>query len=175
MSSTIVVRRYAEAYFALARERDAIDEWRSELARAAETVANDEVQRALANPRLSLAERVRLAYQLLDGSSDEVRSLIRLLIERNRSALIGSLLDDYDRLADAAAGIVHVEITAAIPLDQATSKAVTAAIASGVRGTIKTEIKVDPGIIGGIVIRIDDRVIDDSVRTHLQQLQASLA
>ena len=175
MSSTIVVRRYAEAYFALARERDAIDEWRTELARAAETVANDEVQRALANPRLSLAERVRLAYQLLDGSSDEVRSLIRLLIERNRSALIGSLLADYDRLADAAAGIVHVEITAAIALDEATRKAVIAAIASQVRGTIKTEIKTDPGIIGGIVIRIDDRVIDDSVRTHLQQLQASLA
>ncbi len=175
MASTIIARRYAEAYFALALEANAIDAWRTELNRAVDTLANDEVQRALANPRLPMPDRVRLADDLLDGSSAQVRSLIRLLIERGRINNAPMLLPEYDRLADRQRGVVHVEVISAVPLNDALRATVTSALGNQVTGSVDIGFKEDASIIGGVIVRIGDRVIDGSVRTHLQQLQASLA
>jgi F-type H+-transporting ATPase subunit delta len=173
--STSIARRYAEAYFALARDAQDIDGWRRELERAVETLSNEEVARALRNPKLALADRVKLAENLLDGSSAAVRNLVRLLIERKRADIAGGLLAEYDRLADRSRGVVHVEVISAYALDAASRKNIEAALARQVKGTARTVYREDPAIIGGLVLRIDDRVIDDSLRTHLQQLQAALA
>lgn len=172
--SSLAARRYAEAYFALAREHGEIDGWRAELARAMETVCAPAVQRALANPRLPMADRVRLVDDLLDGSSKPVRNLVRLLIERARARLCPELVGEYDRLADTERGIIPVEVTTAVAVNEQALDALMRAIAQQVGGTPRATVLRDPGIIGGVIIRIGDRVIDGSLRTQLQQLQATL-
>jgi F-type H+-transporting ATPase subunit delta len=173
--ASILARRYAEAYFALAQEADDITGWREQLAAVVEVLSDAAVSEALANPRTSLAERVRQGMNLLKGASPEARNLARLLIERRRVGIAREILNHYDALADKASGVVRVEVTTAVPADATLEKHIRDALSKQLGSDVQTTVRSDPSIVGGLVIRIGDRVIDDSLRTHLQQLQAALA
>ena len=169
-----VGRRYAQAYFDLARQEGRIPQRREDLVGAVDTVSNHEVAEALANPRLALADRTRLALDLLDGVGEPARNLVRLLIERGRTSVLGELLDTYDRLTDEENGVTRAEVVTASPVDDALAQQISVALTTKLGGAVKTEVRQDPAILGGLVIRIGDRVIDNSVRTRLEQLQAVL-
>ena len=173
--ASILARRYAEAYFSLAQEGGDIDGWREQLAAVVEALSDPAVSDALANPKTSLPERVRQGMQLLDGVSPEARNLARLLIERRRVGIVREILAHSDALADKASGIVRAEVITAIPVDDALEKRIRDSLRKQLGQDVETTVRTDPSIIGGLVIRIGDRVIDDSLRTHLQQLQAALA
>ena len=173
--SSSIARRYAEAYFQLAEDAGDVEGWRRELGSVTEGLTADRVAATLVNPRLSIAERMRLGLELLDGVSPQARNLARLLIERSRTALLPEILDHYDQLVDAAAGVVRAEVVTAVPVDARTEKRIADSLTSALGSGVETVVRTDPSIGGGLVIRIGDRVIDDSVRTHLQQLQAALA
>jgi F-type H+-transporting ATPase subunit delta len=113
--------------------------------------------------------------KLLKGASDEARNLARLLIERRRIGIIREVLTHYDALADKASGVIRAEVVTAIPVDKALEKHIRESLREQLGSDVETTLRTDPSIIGGLVIRIADRVIDDSLRTHLQQLQAALA
>ena len=70
---------------------------------------------------------------------------------------------------------MRAEVTTAVPLDEKTEREISNALSERLGGSVQITLREDPAIIGGLVIRIGDRVLDDSVRTHLQQLQAALA
>ena len=173
--ASILARRYAEAYFALAQDANDVAGWREQLAGVAETLGDPAVSDALANPRTSLSERVRLGLQLLDGAAPQARNLARLLIERRRVAIVREILSHYDALSDKASGVVRVEVTTAVPADGALEQRIRDSLSKQLGSDVQTTVRTDPSIVGGLVIRIGDRVIDDSLRTHLQQLQAALA
>jgi F-type H+-transporting ATPase subunit delta len=127
------------------------------------------------NPRVSVADRVRLVVDLTDGLAQSTRNLVRLLVERGRSDVLGAVLERYRALADAASGLIRVQVTAAVPLDQTLEKELRDTLAQRLGGRIHTTVRQDPSIVGGLIIRIGDRVIDGSLRTRLQQLRAALA
>jgi F-type H+-transporting ATPase subunit delta len=157
-------RRYAQAYFDLARESKKVAERRRDL----------EVADALSNPRLTLVERTRLAQDLLDGIDDSARNLVRLLIERNRTGVLSELLEAYDAMADRDSGVVRAEVVTAVAVDGALEKRISGELGKKLGAAVQTEVRQDPDIIGGLVIRIGDRVIDNSVRTRLEQLRSTL-
>ncbi len=173
--ASILARRYAEAYFSLAQEAGDIAGWREQLAGVAGTLGDPAISDALVNPKTSLAERVRQGLQLLDGASPQARNLARLLIERRRVGIAGELLAHYDVLTDKASGVVRVEVTTAVPADEALEQRIRDSLSKQLGSDVQTIVRSDPSIVGGLVIRIGDRVVDDSLRTHLQQLQAALA
>lgn len=173
--ASILARRYAEAYFALALDADDISGWREQLAAVAETLSDPAVSEALENPKTSLAERVREGLQLLEGASPQARNLARLLIERRRVGIAREILAHYDALTDKASGVVRAEVITAIPVNAALEKRIRDSLSKQLGSDVQTTVRSDPSIVGGLVIRIGDRVIDDSLRTHLQQLQAALA
>jgi F-type H+-transporting ATPase subunit delta len=172
--ASVLARRYAEAYFALAQDDGHIKRWRAQLAGVAEILGDPEISAALANPKTSLAERVRMGLKLLDGVSEPARNLARLLIERRRVSIIGQVLSHYDALADRASGVVRAEVITAIPTDKKLEERIQRSLSEHLGSDVQTVVRTDPSILGGLVIRIGDRVIDDSLRTHLQQLQAAL-
>jgi len=172
---SIIARRYAHAYFDLAREASDIPGWRQELAAVAEAFANEEVARALQNPKLPLAQRVRLGLDLLDGTSTPARNLARLLIERRRVPVTAEILAAYDELADRESGVLRAEVITATAVDERLAQRISAVLSQRFGQSVRPTLRQDPSIIGGLVVRVGDRVIDDSVRTHLQQLQAALA
>jgi F-type H+-transporting ATPase subunit delta len=170
-----VARRYAEAYFGLAREAEDIAGWRKELAAVSDALTEPEVAQALRNPRLTLPHRVQLGLELLDGLSEQARNLARLMIERQRAAHIREVLAAYDELADRASGVLRADVVTAVPVNPKLTEQITTALSRRFGRSVRPVVRQDPAIIGGIVVRIGDRVIDDSIRTHLQQLQATLA
>lgn len=174
MASSAIARRYAAAYFAVARDDDAVDKRADDLARAAETLSNSEVVEALGNPRLDIGDRVKLALDLIDGVGEQARNLVRLLVERNRISALPGVLEQFRVLADRARGVVRAEVTTAIEANAALRKLVAEALRERFGADVQIEMRHDPSIIGGMVLRVGDRVIDNSLRTHLQQLQASL-
>jgi F-type H+-transporting ATPase subunit delta len=173
--ASILARRYAEAYFSLAQEAGDITGWRQQLAGVAETLGDPAVGDALGNPKTSLSQRVGAGLELLDGAAPQARNLARLLIERRRVGIAGEILSHYDALTDKASGVVRVEVTTAVPADAALEQRIRDSLSTQLGSDVQTTVRSDPSIVGGLVIRIGDRVIDDSLRTHLQQLQAALA
>ncbi len=167
-------RRYAQAYFDLARESKKVAERRNDLEQAVTTLAHPEVADALSNPRLTLVDRTRLAQDLLDGIDGSARNLVRLLIERNRTGVLNELLEAYDSLADRASGVVRAEVVTAVPVDGALEQRISGELGKKLGAAVQTKVRQDPAIIGGLVIRIGDRVIDNSVRTRLEQLRSTL-
>lgn len=173
--SNVIAWRYAKAYFDLAVQARAVPEWREQAARAIAVVTDEDAAQALTNPRLARTARTRGLLSLLHDVSPQARNLARLLVERGRLALLTEVLAEYDRLADRASGVVRAEVVAAVPVDRALEESIAGALTARLGGEVQTVVKQDPEILGGLVIRIGDRVIDASVRARLQQLQASLA
>lgn len=173
--SSVVAWRYAKAYFDLAGEAKAIPQWRDQLASGVELVTEEQTARALANPRLRKEARLRGLHELLKDVSPQARNLLVLLVERGRLSVLPGVLDEFDRLADRASGVVRAEVVAAVPLDKHLEDSIATTLSDKLGGDVQTVVKQDPEILGGLVIRIGDRVIDTSIRTRLQQLKAALA
>ena len=169
-----IARRYAKAYFALAQEAGAIGAWREDLQHAVTALMADDVTEALSNPAVRRRSGEAID-QFLAGVSLPARNTVRLLIERGRQGLLGDVLTEYDRLADADSGVVRAEVITATPVGEATESVIQRTLRASLGADVQVSIRQDRSIIGGLVIHIGDRVIDNSVRTHLQQLQASLA
>lgn len=170
-----IARRYAQAYFDLARQARDIPGWRESLGRAVETLAHPEVNSALRDPRLSQADRVTLLEDLLRDAAAPAKNLARLLVERGRVAVLPLVLERYDGLADRESGVLRAEVVTAVPVSPALEATISQTLSEKLGGEVQTSVRQDPSILGGLVIRIGDRVIDGSVRTRLDQLQAALA
>ncbi|HEX4578684.1 MAG TPA: F0F1 ATP synthase subunit delta [Candidatus Dormibacteraeota bacterium] len=167
-------RRYAQAYFDLARTAGKIPEWREDLVRSVDILSNPEVAAALANPRLTLSDRTRLAIEVLEGVGEPARNLVRLLIERGRLGVLADLVETYDVLTDRDSGVIRATVTTAVAADDDLSTRISTALSEKLGAAVQTEVHQDPSILGGLVIRIGDRVIDNSLRTRLQQLRTAL-
>jgi len=173
--ASALARRYAEACYEVARERVSVDPIGTDLDRARDVLGDPRVRAVMVNPRVSRDERNTVLAGLLEGISAPARNLVRLLVEHRRFDLLSDVVAEYRRLVDAASGVIRVVITTAVPLDRPASRQIEGVFAVRYGHSVRVETVHDPEIIGGLVIRIGDRVIDDSVRSHLQQLQAAMA
>lgn len=170
-----IARRYAEAYFDLAREAGSLEEWGAELRRAAERLGDERLRTVMANPKVSLQQRIDVAMSLLEGVAPQARNLVRLLVTRGRLTLLPDVVSGYETLVEEASGVLRAVVTSAVPLDAAAAQRIERRLTERFEQRVRVETRTDPALVGGLVIRVGDRVIDDSVRTHLQQLQAALA
>ncbi|MGA3184330.1 MAG: F0F1 ATP synthase subunit delta [Candidatus Dormibacteria bacterium] len=174
MASTLV-RRYAEACYEVARERVSVDPVGVELQRARDILGDVRVRAVMANPRVTLEERSAVLDGLLEGMSSPARNLIRLLVAHGRFGLLSEVVTEYGALVEAASGVLRVVVRSAVPLSRASERRIEGVLAVRLEHPVRLETVHDPSLIGGLVIRMGDRVIDDSVRSHLQQLQAAMA
>jgi F-type H+-transporting ATPase subunit delta len=167
-------RRYAEAAFQIASRDDTIATWRRELELAgAET--NEELMGVLANPALPLEQRLAAAEGVHARLSQPVRNLIFLLVRRGRIEQLPRVVDEFVRLDDRRQGITHATATSASPLTDLEVKALTARLEQMTGGRIALETDVDESLLGGLIVRVGDRLIDGSVRGRLERLRQQLA
>jgi F-type H+-transporting ATPase subunit delta len=168
-------RRYAEAAFEVAQRDDAVDRWRTELAAAASVAGDERAQRVLANPSIPLEQRSKAVTELLDGNvSTPVQNLIQLMLKRGRIEQIGRVSTEFARLDDQRQGITHAIATTAAPLTPDETRALTARLEQTTGGRVSLETQVDPSLLGGLVVRVGDRLIDGSVRGRLERLRNRL-
>jgi len=168
-------RRYAEAAFGVATRDNTIEAWRTELGSAAAIVAEERIGRALANPSIPLETRAATAkdtFGRLVGR--QVLNLIGLMLRRGRIEELPRLAAEFRRLDDERQGITHATATSASSLTVDEVRALTQRLEGYTGGRVELDIRVDPSLLGGLVVRVGDRLIDGSVRSRLERLRNQL-
>jgi F-type H+-transporting ATPase subunit delta len=166
-------RRYAQAVFDLAKQAGTLDKWRADLAVVKQLFGNDEVANALEDPKMRQEGKRNLVNGLLARQNVQPLSsnLVMLLVDRNRIQLVPRMVEHFERMYNKEMGIVIAEVTTAVALDTAHQAEVAKHLATltGAK-TVELRVKVDPSILGGIVARIGDELIDASVAARLADL-----
>ena len=172
--ATASAKRYARAVFELATGEGRIDEWKTQLGAVRQVLANSQMADVLRNPTIPIEQRMELVVSLkvLD---DEAANLAKLLIEGHRVDEIAGVADEFERLADGAAGRVRAVVTTAVELEPEDRDRVSSELSKRLGKDVTMEVLVDPRILGGLKLQYGDRLIDASVATRLQQLRRQLA
>jgi F-type H+-transporting ATPase subunit delta len=130
---------------------------------------------ALANPALPLDQRLAAADRVLADLSQSVRNLVLLLVRRHRIEQLPRVVAEFVRLDERRQGIIHATATSAAPLTDPEVKALTARLEQMTGGRIALSTDVDEALLGGLIVRVGDRLIDGSVRGRLERLRNQLA
>lgn len=166
--------RYAAALFELADSRKELDAVASDLANLRAMLGGSgDLQRLIRSPVLTRDAQARAMAALLQaaGSGDLVRRFVGLVAQNRRLFALPAMIDAY--LAELARrrGEITAEVTAARPLDDRQRQAVADAVQRAVGGRVSLDVKVDPSLIGGLVVKVASRMVDSSLRSKLQRLQ----
>ncbi len=175
MIREIAARRYAEAAFQIAREQGTEERWSEGLSLTAAIFSDPEVAAVMQEARVSTADKMRLTERALEGVDPLVLNLARLLVHRGRTALAPQIAEALQELVDAERGIAHAVVTTAVPVSEAEARAVAEKLSEISGRQVVVETQVDEGIIGGLIARIGDRLIDGSTRSQLVALKRRLA
>ena len=170
---TAAARRYAKAIFELAGGEGQLEEWGRRLAQVREVLSDPEVTRVLTNPTIATELRMAMVSDLFDGG--EATNLAKLLIESDRVRDVEGIAEEFERLADEAAGRVRATVTTAVELSSKDRDRVADELSRRLGKEIHLDVLVDPGILGGLILQYGDRLVDASVATRLQQLRRRLA
>jgi F-type H+-transporting ATPase subunit delta len=173
--ATPAARRYAKAVFELAQDEGKVDEWAHRLQRVSELFADPHVAAVLTNPTIAIAQRDALVATAPHLFDDETTNLARLLIESGRVDQAPGIEEEFQRLADEAAGRVRATVTTAVDLTDEDRDRVAWQLSTRLKKQVRLDVVVDPRVIGGLKLQYGDRVVDATVATRLQQLRRRLA
>jgi len=174
--ATSGAKRYARAIFELAQEDGQVPAWARRLAMVRDALTRPEARTVLSNPSIAARRREDLAGALVeDRAGPQGRNLARLLVAAGRLDDLDGIVEEYGRLADEAAGRVRATVTTAVPLGDGDAQRLTSHLAVRLGQEVRLDRLVDPQIVGGLVLRVGDRVMDASVATRLRQLRRQLA
>jgi F-type H+-transporting ATPase subunit delta len=168
-------RRYAEAARSLAERDDSLGAWVEALETATGRLSDAQVMRVLADPAVAFEDRRRVAETILGESvTGDPRNLVLLLVRRGRIELLPRVAAELRRMWEQRQGIVRAVVTSAAPLSDAERDAVRDKLAAMTGDRVEIETQVDPSLLGGVLVRMGDRLIDGSVRGRLERLRARL-
>ncbi|HEX2221586.1 MAG TPA: ATP synthase F1 subunit delta [Candidatus Limnocylindria bacterium] len=168
-------RRYAEAGFEIGREDGTLDAWERDLALLRRTLADPGLQRVVEHPAIPYAEKERLLRRLVaDRVRPEPLNLILLMVRRGRPGAVDAMVERFGELLRRRRGVVRAEVRTALPLDDEQRAHVAARLRAITGEQIEITENVDESLIGGIAVRVGDRLWDASVRNRLERLRARL-
>jgi F-type H+-transporting ATPase subunit delta len=168
-------RRYAQAVFELAQQEGHVEEWGRRLAAVRELISDPEITAVLTNPTIATELRMALISDAPHVLDPEGTNLAKLLIESNRVREVAAIEEEFERLADEAAGRVRATVTTAVELTAGDRDRVEEELSKRLGKEIRMRTVVDPRILGGLKLQYGDRLVDASVSTRLQQLRRRLA
>jgi F-type H+-transporting ATPase subunit delta len=167
---------YARSLFDAAKEQDKLDQLREQLAQFADAVnENRELQVFFFSPYFSTKEKQDSLHRLLVDADEQLVNFLDLLIENHRMPVIFRIRRTFQHLWEQENRQLPVEITSAIELDGATTDSVAQRIGESTGQRVMLTTRVDPSIIGGIVVRVGNSILDASIRNRLEQLRRHVA
>lgn len=168
-------RRYAEAAFETGRASGTLDAWERDLASLGAALRHPALRRLLEHPAVPYADK-ELVLRRVAGEvvATGPMNLVLLMVRRGRPGAIEPMIARFADLLRRERGISLAEVRSALPIDDAQRSAIVARLAALTGEQIEMTEAVDPGLIGGIAVRIGDRLYDASVRSRLERLRARL-
>lgn len=174
---TGIARRYAQALFMAAQRKDAIDRVWDDLqgVLAVDRAAGDRFRHFLEAPQVPTEHKfAALEATFRPVVHGLVVEFFRLLLNKKRLFELRAIIGEFQNLVEDHKGVVRARVTSAVPLADTEITGLVAALESGLKKQIRVVSNVDPGILGGLVVRVGDRIADKSVRTMLTQLRDQL-
>ena len=167
MKSVTIARNYAEALFAAGDKfGDVLD------AVAGAIQADERIAITLDSPRVSKSAKAKLLERALkDEVPPEFVRFLQAVVRRGRQGLLTEIAQEYQVLLDQKLNRVHAGVTLAQDPDSRTEKQVVERLAKALGREVRAYFRSDPGILGGVVVRVGDRIYDGSVRRRLTALQ----
>ena len=169
-------RRYAEALFEIANERGVLDAWAQDLHAALDGLSDEQIGHQFANPELQPAQVQGALEQLLGSTgAPEIRNLVTLLIHRRQLGQLPEVVARYEDLVNQERHVEKAIVSTAVPLSATELELIQGRLAEVRHASAVTiEQRVDPSMVGGIVVRIGDTLLDGSVDARLATLRQAL-
>lgn len=175
MAREVQAKRYAQAVFEIAQERKELDRWQSDLNKIVDLIQDETIYTFLASPRVHFDKKSRLIVEYLKDIHPLVLNLVHLLIARGNLEAICDIADMYQQLLDDYHGIEYAEVTTAVSLDNEEKQKLSQRLSELMGKKVTIKANVDATIVGGIVARIGDKLLDGSTRSKLIALKEELA
>jgi ATP synthase F1 delta subunit len=172
----VAERLYAKALFEAAEDSGRVDAVQRDLGEFADAVeASPELSAFLANPQVDPAAKVGVLGELSEGSDQLVHNFLRLIAAKGRAGQIPGIRDEFQALVDRAQGRVAVELTTAFELSDDEAASIVAQIEQSSGRKVEATRKVDPELVGGMILQAGSLRVDASVRGRLERLRHELA
>ena len=170
-----VARRYAEAVFDIGREQNAIDRWRADIQTLNEYLGNRRLAFVLSEPNIAFATKEQMLRDLLSAKvQPDALGLALLLTERGLVDYMPRVAQEFEKLYDDYKNLAKATITTAAPLDATEQNELVTSLQHVTGKQIELTTQVDPAILGGVVARVGDTLIDGSVRRRLAVLREQI-
>jgi len=173
-SVTGVAGRYAIALFELALEQDALDEVEAQLSDFQQMLDNsDDLRRLAHSPAFSMDQQAKAVRVVADaaGTSGLTKNFLELLVEKRRLSAVSDIIRAFRTLVARHRGEVEADVVTAVPLSDDQKNDLKQALRGFAGQDVSMNIRVDPSILGGLIVKIGSRMIDNSVRTKLNRLR----
>ena len=168
-------RRYSQAVFEIAVERQELDRWQSDLRKIASLGEDAAFITLLESPKFHFDDKAGLLYERLGDINPLALNLACLLVSRGRFSIVGEIADEYQRLLDTYRGIEQAEVITAIPITDEDKLKLEERLSAIVDRKVVIKTEVDASLIGGIVARIGGKLLDGSTRSRLDALKRELS
>jgi len=170
----VYTKRYAQAVFEIALETGELDRWQSDLRKIAGLGEDTALIALLENPKFHFVDKSRLLREQLGDINPLALNLVHLLVIKSRLSMLAEIADEYQRLLDSYRGIEQVEVITAIPLDDEDKLRLRERLGAAIGKKVVLKPEVDSSLIGGIIARIGDKLLDGSTRSKLLALKKEL-
>ena len=177
MKNLTVARRYAKALLLIGKEDGQAEAYREELKALAGLIAKEkELEQAITNPLYNVAERKKVLEAIIDRVkiSKVMESFMLLLFDKGRIGFLNDINEFYHKLADELKGVARASLVSATELPSESIEKIRITLSKKIGKDIILEVEHDPNLIGGIVSRIGDLVLDGSIKTQLLNMRESL-
>jgi F-type H+-transporting ATPase subunit delta len=172
-----VARRYAQALLLIGRETGEAETYRSELANVSGLLDQvKEFDQVISNPLYGTSVRQNILKTIIEKikPSSVIKSFMLLLFEKGRFGFLREINDFYQKLADELKGVARARLISATELSPDTIEKIRKSLSERTKKEIKLDVEQDPSLIGGIVTKIGDLVLDGSIKTQLLNMRESL-
>jgi F-type H+-transporting ATPase subunit delta len=176
VASDSLISGYAEALFRVVQAEGDLDRVEDELFRFGKLLeSNHELKQVLSDKSIDRAQRVKVLDELLSEKvSDHTLGLLSFVVEQGRGRQLPQILAQLTELAAEAKNSVVAEVRSAVPLDGSQQEDLAKALSSATGKKVEVKVLVDPTVIGGVVAKVGDTIIDGTVRRRLEQLKESV-
>ncbi|GAE92502.1 ATP synthase delta chain [Gracilibacillus boraciitolerans JCM 21714] len=176
MSNTNVAKRYAEALFQIAVEKETIDFLETELTTVKEVFqTNQEILPFLQHPKVNVKEKKQLLNEAFAGFSKDVLHTLSLLVDRHNEEIIPDVVDHFISFANEANGIKQATVFSVRALTDAEKEEISQVFTKKLNvKELKIDNQIDPEIIGGVKIKVDNTIYDGSVKGKLDRLERQI-
>ena len=177
MKNMAIARRYAKALLLIGKEDGQTEQYRNELGEFAQILDREKgLANTIANPLYNFGERERVLRKVIEKLSltKVMSSFLMLLFQKGRIGFIASINEFYQLLADEVKGVARASLISASELSAETIEKIRSSLSKKTGKEVVLDVSKDPGLIGGIITRIGDLILDGSIKTQLLNMKESL-